>query len=82
MDPLLTDGKKKKTKKKWFFSTLAKVPSGSLKNLGDKALNGRGPGTNSSQSKNVGKIQLSMQLSHLSIILVILINSNFWHGSS
>ena len=29
---------------------------------------GRGPGINSSQSKNVGKIQLSMQLSHLSII--------------
>ena len=32
-------------------------------------IKGRGPGINSSQSKNVGKIQLSMQLSHLSIIL-------------
>ena len=30
-------------------------------------IKGRGPGINSSQSKNVGKIQLSMQLSHLSI---------------
>ena len=30
-------------------------------------LKGRGPGINSSQSRNVGKIQLSMQLSHLSI---------------
>ena len=28
---------------------------------------GQGPGINSSQSKNVGKIQLSMQLSHLDI---------------
>ena len=34
---------------------------------------GRGPGINSSQSKNVGKIQLSMQLSHLSIIF-----ENIW----
>ena len=32
------------------------------------SLKGRGPGINSSQSKNVGKIQLSMQLSLLSII--------------
>ena len=31
------------------------------------SLKGRGRGINSSQSKNVGKIQLSMQLSHLSI---------------
>ena len=30
---------------------------------------GQVPGINSSQSKNVGKIQLSMQLSHLSIIM-------------
>ena len=36
-------------------------------------LKGRGPGINSSQSKNVGKIQLSMQLSHLSIIF-----ENMW----
>ena len=36
-------------------------------------LKGRGPGINSSQSKNVGKIQLSMQLSHLSIIF-----ENIW----
>ena len=49
---------------------------------------GRGPGLNSSQSKNVGKIQLSMQLSHSSIIfeniwvLMIIINSDFWHGMS
>ena len=35
---------------------------------------GRGPGINSSQSKNVGKIQLSMQLSHLSIIFENIIN--------
>ena len=34
---------------------------------------GRGPGINSSQSKNVGKIQLSMQLLHLSIIF-----ENIW----
>ena len=34
---------------------------------------GGGPGINSSQSKNVGKIQLSMQLSHLSIIF-----ENIW----
>ena len=34
---------------------------------------GRGPGINSSQSKNVEKIQLSMQLSHLSIIF-----ENIW----
>ena len=33
----------------------------------------RGPGINSSQSKNVGKIQLFMQLSHLSIIF-----ENIW----
>ena len=45
MDPLLTDGKKKKTKKNWFFSTLAKVPSGSLTNLGDKALKVQGRGS-------------------------------------
>ena len=31
-------------------------------------LKGQGPGINNSQSKNVGKIQLSMQLSHLSSI--------------
>ena len=31
---------------------------------------GRGLGINSSQSKNVGKIQISMQLSHLNIIFV------------
>ena len=37
-------------------------------------LKGRGPGINSSQSKNVGKIQLSMQLSHLSIIFENIIN--------
>ena len=49
-------------------------------------LKGRGPGINSSQSKNVGKIQLSMQLSHLSIIfwkymvLMIIRNSDFWHA--
>ena len=36
-------------------------------------LKGRGPGINSSQSKNVGKIQLSMQLSHLTIIF-----ENIW----
>ena len=36
-------------------------------------LKGRGPGINSSQSKNVGKIQLSMQLSHLNIIF-----ENIW----
>ena len=34
---------------------------------------GRGPGIYSSQSKNVGKIQLSMQFSHLSIIF-----ENIW----
>ena len=34
---------------------------------------GRGRGINSSQSKNVGKIQLSKQLSHLSIIF-----ENIW----
>ena len=37
-------------------------------NTEQRILKGRGPGINSSQSKNVGKIQLSMQLSHLSII--------------
>ena len=31
----------------------------------------RGPGMNSSQLKNVGKIQFSMQLSHLRIICEI-----------
>ena len=36
-------------------------------------IKGRGPGINSSQSKNVGNIQLSMQLSHLSIIF-----ENIW----
>ena len=35
---------------------------------------GRGPGINSSQSKNVRKIQLSMQLPHLSIIFFL----NIW----
>ena len=38
-----------------------------------KLVKGRGPGINSSQSKNVGKIQLSMQLSHSSIIF-----ENIW----
>ena len=38
----------------------------------------RGPGTNSSQLKNFGKIQLSMQLSHLSIILKIYGFSKFF----
>ena len=38
-----------------------------------EVLKGRGPGINSSQSKNVGKIQLSIQLSHLSIIF-----ENIW----
>ena len=43
-------------------------------NIIDKrVIKGRGPGINSSQSKNVGKIQLSMQLSHLSIIF-----ENIW----
>ena len=37
---------------------------------------GRGPGINSRQSKNVGKIQLSMQLSHLSIIFLTIYGFN------
>ena len=36
-------------------------------------LKGQGPGINGIQLKNVGKIQLSMQLSHLSIIF-----ENIW----
>ena len=35
----------------------------------DKLFKGRGPGIKRGQSKNVGKIHFSMQLSHLSIIL-------------
>ena len=55
--------------------------------MDDICIKRSGPGRNSSKSKNVGKIQLSMQLLHSSIIfeiiwLMIIPNSNFWHGSS
>ena len=56
-----------------------------FKTMQIEMLKGRGPGINSSQSKNVEKIQLSMQLSHLNIIfenmLMIIINSDFWQAS-
>ena len=56
-----------------------------LNKLESSPLKGRGPGINSSQSKNVGKIQLSMQLSSflkIYMVLMIIINSDFWHVSS
>ena len=49
------------------------TPKPKMLKLLPNQIKGRGPGINSSQSKNVGKIQLSMQLPHLSIIF-----ENIW----
>ena len=56
------------------FKNRARVDEGvKIVNVHVIFIKGRGRGINSSQSKNVGKIQLSMQLSHLSIIF-----ENLW----